>query len=479
MIDPYLTETADQAVRDLHELIGLGLTNKDAEFDSILQYPPIKTSRPMSEEEFFKDYSRPKDEPLTIYAHIPFCIKQCIFCHVPNIIAASDAEKDLYLDNLIKEMDLWMRRLGVSKLKARSILLGGGTPTHLTPAQLERFLKAFTSRIETDAAVQFSCDLDPLTVIGHEGRERLKIMKAFGVTRLSMGAQSFSDEILKNMNRHHNAADTVRAIGQVKEMGFKQEIEFIYGYPGDTREQWVSTLKQALSYDLDEIMIYRLKIIPNVSHKAAITALLDKRGDLLTFNEEAIRFKAIGYKILEDAGYRETVERSFTRQPGLFSNYRNDFMGCQNDTVSFGYYALTMFRDRFAQKTRDLGEYNKAVGEGRIPLRAGLIRNRDQQLRRNILMPLENRGLPKKQFQDITGLQVREVFGKKIDLLKKYGLLEETAEFLNPTHKGRFFIDDVTQFFYHPDLLPFPREKYNEGPLNPYIDNAALDAVRQ
>lgn len=474
MTDSTLLEKTSQTVREFHELRGHGLINKDGEFVSTLQYPPMMRFQQIKEEDYFRGYTPPNAGLFTFYAHLPFCMKRCNFCHIPNIITTSDSEKDVYFDHIDKEMDIYRRRLGLDKFKARNMLLGGGTPTFATPAQLERFLKSYTSRVELGPQTQFTCDIDPLTVIGYEGRERLKILKAYGVNRLSLGAQSFSDDMLRDMNRHHNYADTARAIEQVKEIGFKLEIELIYGYPGETEEHWAGALSQALASGTDEVMIYRLICIPNEARPGAVTRLLDTRENVLKFNENQIKLKAIGYAILEDAGWGETVERSFSKDLTLFSQYRNDFMGCQRETIGFGYYALTMLRDRSAQNTMNLKEYYQAIDENRLPLKTGMIRNKDQQLRRNILMPFENRDLLKEQFLDMTGVPVNEVFGKKIALLKKYGLLEEDAQFLKPTKKGRFFIDDLTQFFFHPEYLPFPKEKYAAGPLNPYLDNEAL-----
>ncbi|MBI4803329.1 MAG: coproporphyrinogen III oxidase family protein [Elusimicrobia bacterium] len=471
MINPSLKEKADQAVREFLELIELGLINTEGEFVCVLNYPPMLELPPITEADFFKGYKPPQDNKFAVYAHIPFCKQRCAFCHTPNVINSSDSEKDSYLDHIEKELAIHLARLGVGRIKATSILLGGGTPTCLTPAQLERFLKAFTSRMDIAPSVQFTCDIDPLTVIGYEGRERLKILKSFNVNRLSMGVQAFSDEMLREMTRLHTSADAVRAIGQAAELGFRQEIELIYGYPGETEEHWAEAVEQALRCETDEIMIFRLMLIPNAARAGAIARMLNKRGNILESNKRTIRFKAIAHGLLEDAGYTETLQRSFSKQPDWFSNYRNDWTGLQRDTISFGYYAMSMFRDRCAQNTHHLKEYYRGIRENRLPLKTGLVRNRDQQLRRNIAMPLRNRDLDKRQFLAITGAQVNEVFGKKIELLKGYGLLEENAEVLKPTKKGRFFISDIAQLFYHPDFMPFPRAGYRDGPLNPYHDN--------
>ncbi len=475
MINSSLFEKAGYAVREFHELIDMGLINKSGEYVSTLMYPPPPRRKSalqyplLSEDEFLKGYTRPEDNSFVIYAHSPFCMGRCHFCHMPNIIPSSDGEKDAYLEHFEKEVGIYLARLGVSKPKARSILIGGGTPTYLTPAQLTRFLRAFTSRLELGPETPFSCDVDPLTVIGDEGRERLKILKSFNVNRLSLGVQTFSDELLRSMNRHHNADDTIRAIGQIKELGFKLDIDLIYGYPGGTREDWAETLEKACRYEVDEIMIHRINIIPNAASPAVISALRDQRESVASSNDEDIRLKAIAVDFLESQGYSETIGRSFSKRQDCFSDYRNDLMSCRYDAIGFGYYAMSALRDRTGHNTCDMKEYFNAIRNNKLPIKTGLLLSKAQQRIRDLILPFKNRELSKKWYQERAGAPVNTIFAEKIRLLEKFGLLEEDAEFLRPTKKGRFFIDEVTQFFYDPGVLPFAKEEYKEGPLNPYL----------
>src|SRR3989339_496629 len=194
MIDQPLLEKADQAVRDLHGLIVLGLINTEAEFLSVFHYPPPGKFIQMGEEEFFKGYVRPKDTPITVHAHIPFYDTERSCYQVPHILKASEAEKDIYLEHLAKEMDIYMARLGESRLKAHSLMLGGGKPTCLTTAQLERFLNSLASRIDLGSLSQFICDIDPASVLGDAGFERLKLLKSFGVGRVSLELQTFAGD---------------------------------------------------------------------------------------------------------------------------------------------------------------------------------------------------------------------------------------------------------------------------------------------
>jgi oxygen-independent coproporphyrinogen-3 oxidase len=474
MLNKGLLDRADKAVKDFHELIDLGLINKRGEFVPTLMYLPMTQHPPITEEEFLKGYKLPADNRFCVYLHVPFCIVQCAFCHFPNVIGATEGDKDAYFSYMEKEMDLYLKKLGVSRIKARSMLLGGGTPTNVSPAQLKRLLKAMTAHVDTDELTQFSCDLDPLTMLGWEGKERMRMLRDAGVSRLALGVQSFSDDMLKRMGRHHNAADTIRAIGVAKEMGFDLNRELIYGYPGETPEHWVEMVKQAMGLAVDEIMIYRLKILPYGAKPGAITSLFDSRGNPLISNDEQIRLKSVAMELLESNGYHETITRFFSRKQEGYSQYSSNFMGDQYDNIGFGLYAMSMFRDRFKQNTLDMKEYFSELDAGRLPLKTGIVRTRDQQLRRNVVMPLKNRHVSKKAFREITGAEVGEVFAKKIALLKSYGLLQEDAEFLKPTAKGRFFVDEITQFFFHPDYMPFGRDKFNEGPLNPFVDNELM-----
>jgi oxygen-independent coproporphyrinogen-3 oxidase len=138
-------------------------------------------------------------------------------------------EKDRYLAAIEKEMDLYLHRLGTDRINPRSVLVGGGTPTFLTPEQLRRFLESFDKRVDLRSSSQFSYDVDPNTLIGEDGPERLAMMRDFGVHRLTIGVQSLNPEVLRLMNRHHGRDEALEAIEASKKAGFQVNIEFIFG----------------------------------------------------------------------------------------------------------------------------------------------------------------------------------------------------------------------------------------------------------
>jgi oxygen-independent coproporphyrinogen-3 oxidase len=142
-------EEAQARIGDFQALQALGLLCKDGDFFPSVHYPPITMYPPLTEEALFEGYTLPQDGLFNVYAHIPFCQRRCVFCHYPLKLGNKQTEeKDRYLGALEKEMDIYMNRLGIEKIYARSILVGGGTPTFLTVAQLRRFLDSFTTRVE-------------------------------------------------------------------------------------------------------------------------------------------------------------------------------------------------------------------------------------------------------------------------------------------------------------------------------------------
>ncbi|MBD3379766.1 MAG: radical SAM protein [Candidatus Omnitrophica bacterium] len=469
-----LLERARARIEDYHRLQDLGLICRHGDFFPSVHYPPITMYPRISEEDLFRTYSPPEDGLFDVYAHIPFCIQHCIFCHYPVKTGGCTEEKDKYLDAIEKEMDLYMARLGIDKIKVRSILVGGGTPTYLSPKQLERFLRSFTSRMDTSQMSQFSYDVDPNNLLGEEGAERMRIMKDHGVDRLTIGLQSMDDDILKLMNRAHTSEEGIRSVEVSRKAGFKLNIEFIYGYQGQTFENWASMMKEAIALDTDEIQLYRLKIIPYGDYKGPIGNCYIRNPEDFPEPDEAIMMKQIAIDLLESNGYHQNLTRVFTKKREDYSHYADNQCCKLYDEIGFGLTAFSSMRDRFGLNTQDFGEYYGLVSEGKLPVNRGLVRNAEDQLRWCIILPLKNREVWKTFYNKQTGKQLDAVFREKRNALKEHGLISEDDKMMKLTELGRFFADEVCQQFHAPEYMPFPEESYSDGPLNPFRNNSPL-----
>ncbi len=463
-----LIKNSQFRITDFETLKQAGLLSKDGDFFPSVHYPPITMYPPMTEEELFKTYTIPQDEHFDVYVHIPFCRRHCTFCHYPVMLGERQAEKDQYLEALKQEIDIYMNRLGINKIKARSILVGGGTPTFLTLDQQRYFFEFFLERVDLSDCKQFNYDVDPVTLIGAEGTERLKMMRDYGVDRLTIGIQSLTPTVLKKMNRHHGVTEALESIRNSLELGYQVNIEFIFGYPGQTLENWIEVMEEAVSLGVEEIQLYRLKVEAYGDYQGAIKQVREIRQEEMPSIGETLMMKQIAINILNEHGYHENLRRVYSRKPEHYSHYADNQCCGLLDQLGFGLTAFSSLRDRFGLNTQNFDEYYRQIAEGRLPLNRGYLRTPEDQMRWSIILPLKNRRVWKSYFQEITGASLDQVFRKKIEALKDFGLLVEDHEKIELTKLGAFFADEVAQQFHHPDYIPFPRDAYCEGPISPY-----------
>lgn len=433
-----------------------------------VHYPPITNYSSITQEEAYRDYKETNSGEFDVYVHIPFCHKRCLFCHYPSHYNCGDTEKDIYLDALEREMQLWLQFRGLDKIKSRSILMGGGTPTDLSPAQLKRFLTFFTKYVDISKCPQFNYDVDPSTLVGEKGLERLRIIKDFQGDRLTIGVQSLNDNVLKKMNRSHNSDIAKESIENCLKMGFKVNIEFIYGHPGETLENWIQVIDEACNLGVDEIQLYRLKIEPYGDQEGTIKKFASYKPDELISVEDTIRMKEISNLILADYGFHENLRRVFTRDKRNMSIYAYNQCCRLRDQVGFGISAFSSLNDRFLINTPSFEEYYEHIKADKLGVNRALVRNPLQQILWSIILPLKNYYIDKNLFKRINGVELSSVFQDKFKLLKDYGLATESENSFELTPIGAFYSDELVHLFYEPHHQSFPPKDFNPGILNPY-----------
>lgn len=462
---------AQQFLEGYRELKRLGFINKTGDFFPSVHYPPITMYNPISQEELFAGYTLPEDGLFDIYAHIPFCRQRCVYCHYPVKFGDDPAEKDKYLDALEKEMDIYMGVLGVDRIQTRSILVGGGTPTYLSTKQLKHFLDYFTKRLDLSKCTQFNYDVDPMTLLGQDGAERLRIMRDYGVDRLTIGINSLDPVVLKNMNRHHSLQQALDSITESRKLGFNLNIEFIFGYPGQTLESWIDEIEFAMSLDVDEIQLYRLKVEAYGDYQGPIKTVVQNKTERVLPDEETLTMKKIAIDMLTARNFTENIRRVFGRTKKIYSHYAWNQCCMLFDEIGLGLTAFSSLRDRFVLNTQYFEEYYASIAAGRLPLNRGLVRSQEEQKRWGIILPLKNSFVNKGIYKKRTGESVENVFTEKMNRLKAHGLVVEDEKKIQTTKLGAFFADEVVQQFHHPDYIPFSRDEYEEGVLNPHNED--------
>ena len=463
-------------------------------------------------------YMMPEDGGLDIYVHVPFCAQHCSFCHYPGELGSCKTLREkqiVYLDHLEKEMDNYMRFLGVEKIKARSILFGGGTPSHMDPDLLERMLKFFTDRIDRTTVTQFNFDVDAYTLVNDDGIERLKIMAKYGVDRLTIGTQSLNPDILALMFRSarvetieealHNCREQVTCVDylkinkmreqgieitqelldQTQRQGFVLNIEFVFGFMGQTVENFADTIERACILHqrglTDEIQLYRLKVDAYGDFQGIIGLLYDRDPDMFPDFEQTMLQKAVSEEILKRYGLKGNLRRVYTANPYIYSHYAYNQCCAQLDQIGLGLTAFSSLRDRFFINTDSFEEYYEKTDAGLLGLNRGYIRDKEQQLRWSIILPLKNTEVRKDRFRKINGMEIEKCFKKKWKKLMEAGLVADKPVLGYPsytlTELGKFVADEVAEEFNSTEFLPWKEDEYIHGPLYPYGDNSREDAL--
>jgi oxygen-independent coproporphyrinogen-3 oxidase len=191
---------------------------------------------------------------LGLYIHVPFCVQKCFYCGFFST-QYNNAIADNYLSAISLEIGMNSRYLGQQTVG--SIYIGGGTPTTLSQDQFSWLFNIINEHIQLTADAEITVEANPNTVTANS----LLLLKRLGVTRISVGVQSFSDKVLVLLGRVHSAGQAVAAVNAARDVGFGNiAIDLIFGVPGQTEEEWRNTLETTISLNPQHISAYSLSL---------------------------------------------------------------------------------------------------------------------------------------------------------------------------------------------------------------------------
>ncbi|MBX6394164.1 MAG: radical SAM family heme chaperone HemW [Alicyclobacillaceae bacterium] len=189
-----------------------------------------------------------------LYVHIPFCASKCYYCDFNSYVAGEEVR-----EQFVQALEEELRRLAkeYSGVCLRTVYFGGGTPSLLSPRQWDKLLETLHASFHIDPEAEISVEANPGTV----DREKLQVWSQGGVNRLSFGVQAFQPSLLKTLGRSHDVEDVRCSYHLAREVGgFSVNIDLMFGLPGQTMEDWRSTLAEATALSPDHISAYGLKI---------------------------------------------------------------------------------------------------------------------------------------------------------------------------------------------------------------------------
>ncbi|MGY4741711.1 STM4012 family radical SAM protein [Streptomyces sp. ATMOS53] len=273
----------------------------------VYAYPHKTAYRELPDRPLLRDLwaAEPKDA-LSLYLHIPFCEVRCGFCNLFTRIGAPDGLTGAYLDALERQASAVREALGeTDDVRFATAAFGGGTPTFLTAAELDRLCDIAEHRMGADLrAVPLSVEASPATATA----DRLAVLADRGATRLSLGVQSFVDSEARAAVRPQRRADVEAALARVRDARIPVlNIDLIYGIDGQTEQTWLHSLDAALAWRPEELYLYPLYVRPLTG--------LDRRGASPdpAWDEQRLRLYRAGRDHLLAHGYTQHSMRMFRR----------------------------------------------------------------------------------------------------------------------------------------------------------------------
>ena len=443
---------------EIPELVRARVLPEGERFFPTITYPP-QTMYPRADAEtIFDEDPDCEGIPHAIYVHIPFCASRCAYCHWVKIIDPDVAVVDDYIETLSRDFANVVARLGSGSVPASTVLFGGGTPTLLTPPQIERLLTAFTRHFDLGDCRQFSYEAEPASICGEIGLERLRVLKDFGVDRISLGVQSYEDDVLQMMGRPHTARQVAESVDNIRKVGIDSIcIDLIYGYPGLTLQGWIRCLQDAIRSGVDAWHLYRLRILRHGDVQGPILNQYKHRPEEFPSVDQIRLMKMLGTVLSVDSGFNQHFTRIFSTSQKHVTQFMWDYCCNLTNVIGTGPSAWANYHRTFTLNVgNDFELYRSIVRAGKLPIDRGLFRDEETEARRSLMLPLKNSKVIKKQFTKRTGLDAAAYFGPELARLEGLGLLLQDDHSIWLTDRGRFFADEVMMQLYQKRYVKFP-----------------------
>lgn len=369
--------------------------------------------------------------PISLYVHIPWCIKKCGYCDFYSYINKENILETEYIKSLLKDLEKDLKL--IYNRKINNIFIGGGTPSLLHNESIKNLIKGIKKRTKLSKFPEITIESNPKL----KEYKRFKNYKKSGINRFSLGVQTFNSNLLKKIERTYNQQEAIKAIKEIKKINKNFNIDIMYGLPNQSLTHVLSDLRYAVKYNPTHISWYQLTIEPN-------TAFYKKN---LNLPHEEIIFNMFnqGEKFLEKSGYIKYEISSYMK-----SNYK-----CQHNLNywNFGDYIgigcgahgkITKINGDIIRtiKNKNINDFIK----GKYLNSKKIIIEKDKPFEYFMNAFRLYQPIYKKHFQERTNVSVSDIKNKIKTALKKKYIIEK-KDFWETTHKGKIFLNSLLKIF--------------------------------
>lgn len=361
-----------------------------------------------------------------LFVYIPYCPSICTYCDF-NVYARREGEFDAYVDAVMREIEMTAARVPTPRI-ARSLALGGGTPSILSAGQLRRIVAAVRGHFEAAPDAEWSLEANPGTV----DLDKLRALREMGFARLSLGVQTFDDHRLEQFNRKHTVAQSYEAFELARRAGFENiNLDLIYGLPDQTVTDWRATLERALAFGSEHLSLYGLQVEERTVLQKQIAAGKFSQPD----SEVAAEMYEVAVEVLGGAGYAHYEISNFAKAG--FESAHNKTYWLNESYLGFGAGAHSSWQGERYENVRSPREYLRRISAGGLPIASRETIALPMQMAETVFLGLRlSEGVAWARFQARFGEDARVVYREPIAFLEKNGMLMTNAERMWLTEQG-------------------------------------------
>jgi oxygen-independent coproporphyrinogen-3 oxidase len=372
--------------------------------------------------------------PLGLYVHIPFCEAKCTYCHFAiDPRRPDDGRQERYVEAVLAEM------ARAEEGRADTLYLGGGTPSLMAPWRLGRLVDEARRRFHLPPGAEVTVEANP----GDLDLEGLRHLKDAGANRLSLGAQAFDDDVLREMGRHHGSADTLDACRLARSAGFENvSLDLILGWPGERPPRWRLGLDTLLALEPEHVSLYVLEV-----EGRTVLTHRQRQGRLELPDEDVVADMYLeAVDRLGEAGLARYEISNFARQ-GFVSRHNRKYWD-DAPFLGLGLSSHSYRRGRRWWNLDTFGSYCRAVEAGRGAMAGERILTRLERAQEALFTGLRRaEGVDLKGFRRAHGIDVARTWAAPLAEAEKAGLAETEGGRLRLTDHGMLLSNEVFQVF--------------------------------
>ena len=378
-----------------------------------------------------------------IYLHVPFCKSRCSYCDFATDVYRNNETVERYVAALCAEISNFKFQISNSKSEIRNpkseidtVYFGGGTPSLLHPAQLEKILAAIHEKFSVEDASEFTLEMNPATVTP----EKLRDFRSLGVNRASFGVQTFDDRALKLLARGHDANDARKTFELLRAGGFDNiSFDLIAGLPGQTLADWEKNLTEALRLNPEHLSLYLLEVHEGTPLAEQIRSLRQPKPD----EDLAGEMYELMIEKTAEKGFLQYEISNFSR-PGFESRHNSKYWLCE-PVYAFGVSAHSFDGTVRRANERDTNRYVSLIEAGKSPV---VYREEIDLASEFVFLGLRMmQGVDLNAYEKKFGVNLLSKYAEDLERLASLGLIEVAENHLRLTRKGALFSNEVFAAF--------------------------------